>query len=811
MKKLRWMLLWLGMMAALGCNLLTTAPGAPTATNAPPTVTDTPEPTATLTPAPTPLPTATPIPSVRVGAGDTALFNGDFARARDEYRTALNGAQDDEVRAAALWGLGRTEFEAENYFAALDNLRQLVTTYPNADDVARAYFLLGDTYNALGRYQEALNAYQQYLALRPGQLDYYVHIRRAEVFESMIDNQNALIEYQSALTADHIQDDVALNIKIAQLYAALSAGSKALTLYDDIFNSTSNDYVRAQMDFLAGQEWLKAGQTEAAYERFRHAVENYPLAYESYLALVALIDAGQTVSDLDRGIIDYYAEQYGVALAALERYIANSLDTDGTAAYYRGLTLKALGNYSDAVDAWTEFIDKHPENKYWSNAWSDKANTLWVYLDQYTAAAQTLTRFVEVAPTSPFAAAYLREAGRIYERADLLPDAALTWERVITEYPANDVADEALFLAGITRYRLQDYQGALVNFQRITLLSVPEEAISRAHLWVGKTYEKLGDQTAKEAAWQKAQQIDIKGYYSERARDLLLGKSPFASPAILAIPQDLATERIEAEAWLRVTFNLPTTTNLNGPGALLQNQSLWRGTEFWQMGMYSEARGEFESLRNAVSASAEDSFRLANYLLDIGAYRSAIFAARQVLTLAGLESQAESLAGPRYFSHIRFGFYYNNLIAPAAETYNLNPLFVVSVIRQESLFEGFAGSSAGARGLMQIIPPTGESIATKMGWPPDYTADDLYRPLVSINMGAYYLNANRHNLNNDLYATLAAYNGGPGNAAIWQNLAGNDPDLFLEVVRFEETRNYIRSIYEIYNIYDSLYNPLATQ
>jgi len=53
---------------------------------------------------------------------------------------------------------------------------------------------------------------------------------------------------------------------------------------------------------------------------------------------------------------------------------------------------------------------------------------------------------------------------------------------------------------------------------------------------------------------------------------------------------------------------------------------------------------------------------------------------------------------------------------------------------------------------------------------------------------------------------LAAYNGGPGNAAIWKELAGDDPDLFLEVIRFEETRSYIKGIYEIFTIYRNLYD-----
>ena len=107
---------------------------------------------------------------------------------------------------------------------------------------------------------------------------------------------------------------------------------------------------------------------------------------------------------------------------------------------------------------------------------------------------------------------------------------------------------------------------------------------------------------------------------------------------------------------------------------------------------------------------------------------------------------------------------------------------------------------------MQIMPATAEDILSKGVWPADYSVDDLYRPVVNINLGVDYLDSLRQYFDGDLYLTLAAYNAGPGNAQIWHNLAGDDPDLFLEIIRFEETRNYIKGVYEVFSIYKLLYD-----
>jgi len=238
---------------------------------------------------------------------------------------------------------------------------------------------------------------------------------------------------------------------------------------------------------------------------------------------------------------------------------------------------------------------------------------------------------------------------------------------------------------------------------------------------------------------------------------------------------------------------------------LAEDPRVIRGTELWELDQYGEARAEFEALRNEVSFDPISSYRLANYMLELGLYRPAIFAARDVLNAAGLDD-AGTMNAPVHFNHIRFGTYYGDLVIPAAQENDFHPLFIFSVIRQESLFEGFVRSTAGARGLMQIIPSTGAERADKEGWPPDYSDEDLYRPIVSIKLGTAYLRFLRSYFEGDLYATLAGYNAGPGNAAIWLEEAGGDPDLFVEIIRFSETQTYIKNISEIFAIYRRIYS-----
>ena len=133
MKPNTWLLLLAVMaMAGQACNL-------PQATNTPqPTSRTENVPTATATPTQPPAPIATVAAEARVEAGDVAYFNGDWDAALDEYQRVVNESDEEELRAAGLLGVGRTQIKLGNLVEARRVLQGLVEEYPSSQAAASA-------------------------------------------------------------------------------------------------------------------------------------------------------------------------------------------------------------------------------------------------------------------------------------------------------------------------------------------------------------------------------------------------------------------------------------------------------------------------------------------------------------------------------------------------------------------------------------------------------------------------------------------------------------------------------------------------
>ena len=767
-------------------------------------------PSATWTPQPEPSPTATlpPPPELLISEGDFALFVGDYNQALTIFQDALTRSTDPDVNAQAQLGLGQAYFNQGETSTALNHFREAAQS---ADPVtaARAQYMLGKTYTQLQRYQDGLSAYQSYLDLRPGLIDSRLYELRGDLFTVIGDHSSAITSYQEAYLEEPGGGTDALAVKIATAYQTSGDEETALSLYRDIYVTASSDYTKAQMALLIGRILLAQEKDEEAYAILKESVNQFPFAYDAYTALVILVEDDVPVNEYDRGMVNYNVGNYLLAIEAFDRFLAEAPQTFGDAAlYHKALATRALGGegqHQAAVALWEELIESYPTSSYYVDAWQSIEFTLWAFLGEHEAAASKSLDFVAQRPESPEAPDFLFRAGRAYERGEMLQVAADTWARIASEYPQSTETFRATYFAGITLVRLGDWAGAQAMFSRALVLTAEPSDLAAAHLWIGKCQEAQGEISAALDSWKLAQTANPFGHYSIRAENLLIGQNPFTEPVVYNLDPDLSPFLPAAEAWLRETFDLPAEINLQSPGMLAYDPRFQRGLEYWALGDYPAGKAEFEAMRLEYAEDPAQTFRLIPALVEVGLYRSALVASTQLLRLAGLE-RGDALSGPEYFSRIRFGAYYLDWVKPAADSEGLSPLILLSVMRQESAYEGFIRSGAGARGLMQIMPATGTQLAENLGWPEDFTLDDLDRPYISLVFGASYLRQQRQLFDGDPFAMLAAYNGGPGNTLIWKNLTPfDDPDLFLEIVRIEETRNYIRLINEIHYIYGWLY------
>jgi len=136
---------------------------------------------------------------------------------------------------------------------------------------------------------------------------------------------------------------------------------------------------------------------------------------------------------------------------------------------------------------------------------------------------------------------------------------------------------------------------------------------------------------------------------------------------------------------------------------------------------------------------------------------------------------------------------YDAEVAAAAEVSGLPVPLVYGVIRQESLYRSDALSSAGARGLMQLLPETARRTARQWSRPAP-TPDSLFDPAVNVMLGAAHLKDLLTRFDGQLPLALAAYNAGPGAAQRWLPERALDPDIWIENIPYNETRTYVQRI-----------------
>ncbi len=754
------------------------------------------------------------------------MLNGDYEAAIEIYHNLFALSLDEETIAQTQLGLGTAYLRDGSYADAADAFREFLAAYSESGAAPDAHFLLAEALVGAGDLLTATEEYRAYLSAGTV-ITAYVSEWLGDALYASGDYLAAAVAYEAVIAdAPDRLSDVGVREKLALVYVALQDYAAAIAQHDAGLEVARiygySDRYRARIGHQLAETLLLAGETEDGYDRHLAVVETYPDEYYAYLSLIKLVEAGRPVDDLLRGKVDYYGEAYERAVEALYRYINADLEGhSGDAHWYLGLSFLEMGEPGRAAAEFEMLIETHPGNAYWDVAWMSLAE---IYADQgdLDKAVETYRQFVESGPGYSRVPEALWEAAQLLEHSRDLEAAAVAYRDCHTQYPNSDYGPSALFRSGFQSYQLGELEDAAVAWDtlakdypdascRLAALNTSLKAYPDtpcrlpALLWLGKARLAQGDREAAVAVFEQLVAADPSGYYGLRAADLLVDPSAPSFPRGQNADWGTAADRQgEAEEWLTGWLGVDATGDLGklDPG-LAADLRLQRGLELWRLGRFEEAKWEFEALRRATVSDALAQYQLALAFRDIGLYRSSILCATN---LVALSPATTTLDAPAFIARLAYPTYYEDLAIQNADLNDLDLLLVFALIRQESLFESFATSHAAAHGLMQVIPPTGAQIAVELGWPPDYETADLYRPYVSLRFGTYYLAQQRDRFDDRIDVALAAYNGGPFRAVRWlEHAAGDDPDLFFELITLREPRLYIQRIKEYLAVYQALY------
>ena len=284
-------------------------------------------------------------------------------------------------------------------------------------------------------------------------------------------------------------------------------------------------------------------------------------------------------------------------------------------------------------------------------------------------------------------------------------------------------------------------------------------------------------------------------YYAHRARqnlkDLkLLDEKDIPQLGSYDLPED------SLQLWLRNLSKKSSVSDTTfSPGRIKLVGQLLRAS------FTEEAMELYEESRKFHAKRPEFLFEYSRLFLENGEIALGFSLARQFLNVVDKEEIAKA---PLTVLRVLYPLPYRRQVVTRANP-GLDPLFVYSVMRQESIFNSQISSPVGARGLLQIMPRTGIALAKQENLQ-GFSVDLLFNPFMNIRLGTRYMRDLLQEYDNDPMYTLANYNAGPAPARRWKKTHAHLPwDLRAEEISYWETRDYVKKVMGNYWTYQSVW------
>lgn len=335
-------------------------------------------------------------------------------------------------------------------------------------------------------------------------------------------------------------------------------------------------------------------------------------------------------------------------------------------------------------------------------------------------------------------------------------------------------------------------------------LELAEQLISQSReLRDNAVLESFLRESLKQQQWTKVvqwldmlepeeQESDRWLYWRGRAQqELAITESPFgsANDIFAKVAQNRSFYGFMASDILDRAYSLRHVPSDVSASTLLivENQpAMRRARELWLLGSQAEAKAEWIFATRGMES--QELIAAGSLARQWGWYNSGI-----ITTISG-----------NLWDHLslRFPLAYQEEFTKVASSTNLETSLIMAVARQESAFAVQARSSAGAMGLMQLMPQTARQTARLTGV--KHTDSDLFNPEHNILLGSHYLSQLLQQYDGNRILAAAAYNAGPHRVDRWiKNNPQDVPfDIWIETIPFKETRGYVQNVLAFKVIYD---------
>ena len=457
---------------------------------------------------------------------------------------------------------------------------------------------------------------------------------------------------------------------------------------------------------------------------------------------------------------------YPAALGAIDQLLAESAPPERP----ERLRLRAdaelgSGQLEQGLATLQEVVRQYPDSGAAPEAQFRYASLLW-NRDRNLEAQQAFVEFRRRYPGHERTPEVLYALARIAQGEGHSEDAAAAFTELADAYPTNALAHEAGWRVGWIRYQEGRWREAAAAFERVAP-GADANAAADAQYWRARALDHASDAAAAQQIYRAITAAAPASYYALWSEQRLGGHP--APPRVVSPP---ARPRGIGDA----------------PPAV--DPYHWtRANELQAAALPALAREELLACERATADPRAATSALTDALQSVDGYRDAIRLA-----------SARGVQDPRVLYPLAFW----PQVSRQADKAGVDPLLVVALMRQESLFDPTAHSPADARGLMQLVPGTANRVARRIGQPT--AADQLYDPEANITLGVAHLQQLLQAYQGDRIKALAAYNGGEEAVAKWERRFGSlEPDEFVESITYRETRDYVKRVIGNYRRYQQQY------